>query len=125
MHLRIDADASFWLDVLPGAVLMGLGLTLLVAPLTTAVLAAAPDDQAGIASGINNAVSRTAGLLAVAAIPPLAGIAGPDFASPDVFGPGFRVGTWICVGLLVVAAGCAAALVHGRSADPDRAPTSV
>ncbi|WP_311208542.1 MULTISPECIES: MFS transporter [unclassified Aeromicrobium] len=125
LYLRIGADASFWLDVLPGAVLMGLGLTLLVAPLTTAVLAAAPDDQAGIASGINNAVSRTAGLLAVAAIPPLAGIAGPDFASPDVFGPGFRVGTWICVGLLVVAAGCAAALVHGRSADPDRAPTSV
>lgn len=125
LYLRIGADASFWLDVFPGAVLMGLGLTLLVAPLTTAVLAAAPDDQAGIASGINNAVSRTAGLLAVAAIPPLAGIAGPDFASPDVFGPGFRVGTWICVGLLVVAAGCAAALVHGRSADPDRAPTSV
>ncbi len=121
--LRVGADASFWGDVLPGATLLGLGITLLVAPLTTAVLAAAPDEQAGIASGINNAVSRTAGLLAVAAIPPLAGIAGADFASPDVFGPGFRAGTLMCVGLLVVASVCAAALVHGRSADPERAPT--
>ena len=122
LYLRIDADASFWTDVLPGSVVMGLGITLLVAPLTTAVLAAAPDAQAGIASGINNAVSRTAGLLAVAAIPPLAGIAGQDFASPEVFGPGFRAGTLMCAGLLVVAAVCAAALVHGRSADPERAP---
>lgn len=122
LYLRIDADASFWTDVLPGSVVMGLGITLLVAPLTTAVLAAAPDEQAGIASGINNAVSRTAGLLAVAAIPPLAGIAGQDFASPEVFGPGFRAGTLMCAGLLVVAAVCAAALVHGRSADPERAP---
>ncbi|MEH3067381.1 MAG: DHA2 family efflux MFS transporter permease subunit [Aeromicrobium erythreum] len=122
--LRVGADASFWVDVLPGATLLGLGITLLVAPLTTAVLAAAPDEQAGIASGINNAVSRTAGLLAVAAIPPLAGIAGADFASPDVFGPGFRAGTLMCVGLLVVASVCAAALVHGRSADPERAPTT-
>jgi Na+/melibiose symporter-like transporter len=122
--LRVGADARFWVDVLPGATLLGLGITLLVAPLTTAVLAAAPDEQAGIASGINNAVSRTAGLLAVAAIPPLAGIAGADFASPDVFGPGFRAGTLMCVGLLVVASVCAAALVHGRSADPERAPTT-
>lgn len=122
--LRVGAGATFVVDVLPGSVLLGAGITLLVAPLTTAVLAAAPDDQAGVASGINNAVSRTAGLLAVAAIPPLAGIAGPDFASPDVFGPGFRAGTWMCIGLLVVASACAAVLVHGRSADPDRAPSA-
>jgi EmrB/QacA subfamily drug resistance transporter len=112
LMLRIGADASFWTVVLPAAVVFGAGITLLVAPLTTAVLASAPDTQTGIASGINNAVARTASLLAVAAIPPLAGIAGADFADPDVFGPGFRAGTLICVGMLLVAAACAAALVR-------------
>lgn len=118
LYLRIDATTSFWWDVLPGAVVFGVGLTLLVAPLTTAVLAAAPDSQTGIASGINNAVARTASLLAVAAIPPLAGIAGQDFADPDVFGPGFRSGTLMCVGMLVVAGACAAALIRGRAVSP-------
>lgn len=122
LYLRVGEDASLWLDVLPGAVVFGAGLTLLVAPLTTAVLAAAPDERSGTASGINNAVARTAGLLAVAAIPPLAGIAGADFASPEVFDPGFRAGTLMCVGLLVVSGAVAALLVHGRSADPANAP---
>lgn len=114
LMLRIGRDASFWTDVLPASIVFGVGITLLVAPLTTAVLAAAPMEQTGIASGINNAVARTASLLAVAAIPPLAGIAGADFDDPDVFGPGFQTGTLICVGMLVVAAGCAAGLLGGR-----------
>jgi len=114
LYLRIGEDASFVTDVLPGAVVFGIGLTLLVAPLTTAVLAAAPASQAGIASGINNAVARTASLLAVAAIPPLAGIAGSNFAEPAVFSPGFRTGTWMCVGLLVVAGVLAALLIERR-----------
>ena len=93
LYLRIDGDPNFWIDVIGGGVIFGVGLTLLVAPLTTAVLASAPADQTGIASGINNAVARTAGLLAVAALPPIAGITGADFASPEVFSPGFRTGT--------------------------------
>ena len=124
LYLRVGEGASMWLDVLPGAIVFGAGLTLLVAPLTTAVLAAAPDERSGTASGINNAVARTAGLLAVAAIPPLAGIAGADFASPEVFGPGFRTGTLLCAGLLVVSGLVAALLVHGRSADPANVPDS-
>ncbi len=119
MWLNIDADTNLWIDVLPGAILFGIGLTTLVAPLTTAVLAAAPDMQTGIASGINNAVARTASLLAVAAIPPLAGIAGSNFSDPDVFSPGFRTGTLICVGMLVVAGACAAALIHGEAVTPE------
>lgn len=114
LYLRIDTDAGWWLDVMPGAVAFGVGLTMLVAPLTSAVIVAAPADQTGIASGVNNAVARTAGLLAVAAIPPLAGIAGPDFAQPEVFGPGFRAGTVMCVGLLGVAAACSAVLLRSR-----------
>ncbi|MBC7633849.1 MFS transporter [Aeromicrobium sp.] len=123
LWLRIDESTSFVLDVLPGSIVFGTGLTLLVAPLTTAVLAAAPDSQTGIASGINNAVARTASLLAVAAIPPLAGIAGKDFADPAVFGPGFNTGMLMCVGMLVVAATCAALLIHGPKVSP-RALTS-
>jgi len=119
LWLGIDADTNFWVDVLPGAIVFGIGLTMLVAPLTTAVLAAAPDMQSGIASGINNAVARTASLLAVAAIPPIAGIAGSDFADPDVFSPGFRMGMLICVGMLVTAGVCAAAMIHGRVVSPE------
>ncbi|MET0446945.1 MAG: MFS transporter, partial [Aeromicrobium sp.] len=52
LMLRIGEDASFWTDVLPASVVFGAGITILVAPLTTAVLAAAPMEQTGIASGI-------------------------------------------------------------------------
>lgn len=122
LMLRIGEDADFWTDVLPASIVFGAGITVLVAPLTTAVLAAAPMQQTGIASGINNAVARTASLLAVAAIPPIAGIAGKDFADPSVFGPGFRTGTLICIGMLVVAAACAAGLIHGHKVAPNPAP---
>jgi len=119
LMLRIGEDASFWTDVLPASVVFGAGITVLVAPLTTAVLAAAPLEQTGIASGINNAVARTASLLAVAAIPPLAGLTGKNFSEPAVFDDGFRTGTLICVGMLLVAAACAAALIHGRAVAPE------
>ena len=124
LMLRIDQDASFWTDVLPASIVFGAGITVLVAPLTTAVLAAAPMQQTGIASGINNAVARTASLLAVAAIPPLAGIAGKNFDDPDVFGPGFRTGTLICVAMLVVAAGCAAGLIRVQAVSPPTLPAT-
>lgn len=78
--LRIGPDsataAGYLRDVLPGVVVFGLGLSALVAPLTGAVLGAVPAGEAGIASGVNNAVARTAQLLAVAALPGLAGISG-------------------------------------------------
>ena len=119
MMLGIGRHPNFWIDVLPGSIVFGAGITLLVAPLTTAVLAAAPMDQTGIASGINNAVARTASLLAVAAIPPIAGIAGANFADPAVFSPGYRTGMWICAGMLVVAGVCAMTLIHGRKVSPE------
>lgn len=67
--LRVGAGASYLLDVLPAVVVFGLGLSLTVAPLTATVLDSAEDRHAGVASGVNNAVARAAGLLAVAVIP--------------------------------------------------------
>ncbi len=119
MLLGVGENPNFWIDVLPGSIVFGAGITLLVAPLTTAVLAAAPTEQTGIASGINNAVARTASLLAVAAIPPIAGIAGANFSDPEVFSPGYRMGMWICAGMLVVAGLCAMTLIHGQKVSPE------
>ncbi|MEJ7795696.1 MAG: MFS transporter [Nocardioides sp.] len=99
--LGVDRDTSYWIDVLPGLTGFGLGLALMVAPLTATVLAAAPDPQAGIASGINNAVARTGSLLAVAALPPLAGLSGQEYADPAALDAAYDIATLACAGLLV------------------------
>jgi EmrB/QacA subfamily drug resistance transporter len=100
----IDADADVATEVVPGVVVFGVGLTLLVAPLTTTVLAAAPDRLAGTASGVNNAVSRTGGLLSVAALPPLVGLAAQDYADPVALTAGYRPAMLACAVLLLIAA---------------------
>ncbi|WP_430595451.1 MFS transporter [Isoptericola sp. QY 916] len=64
--LTMDASAHYVTQVLPGLLVFGLGLSITVAPLTAAILGAAPPADAGIASAVNNAVSRVAGLLTVA-----------------------------------------------------------
>jgi len=99
--LGVDRDTSYWIDVLPGLTGFGLGLALMVAPLTSTVLAAAPDPQAGIASGINNAVARTGSLLAVAALPPLAGLSGQEYAEPAALDAAYGISTLACAVLLV------------------------
>ncbi|MEV0665350.1 MFS transporter [Actinomadura luteofluorescens] len=101
---RIGADASYVRDVLPAVVVFGLGLAAVVAPLTATVLATADVRHAGVASGVNNAVARAAGLLAVAAIPPLAGLTGDAFDNPAVFSHGFRLAMITCAALLAAGA---------------------
>lgn len=102
MLLAIDADTSYWIDVLPGMVVFAAGLTCLVAPLTSTVLAAAPDRWAGIASGVNNALARVGSLLAVAALPVAVGLSGADYEDPAALGDGYRSAMIICAVLLLL-----------------------
>ncbi|MEU4537916.1 MFS transporter [Streptosporangium sp. NPDC023825] len=101
---RIGPGSSYVVDVLLPATLFGLGLSAAVAPLTATVLATAAERHAGVASGVNNAVARTGGLLAVAAIPPLAGLTGDAFDSPEIFTAGFHTTMLISAAMLGVAA---------------------
>ncbi len=66
--VRTGASAAYWTTILPGVVLFGLGMAATVAPLTATVLGAVRPGHSGLASGVNNAVARVAGLLAIAAI---------------------------------------------------------
>lgn len=110
--LRVGPGASWLTDVLPAMVLFGAGMALTVAPLTATVLDAAPDRFAGAASGVNNAVARAAGLLAVAVIPGVAGITGEAYTDPVALDAGFHTAVAIAAGLLVVAAVVSFALVR-------------
>ncbi|PUA83033.1 MFS transporter [Nocardioides currus] len=100
--LGVDEDVNYWLGVLPGITVFGLGLALMVAPLTATVLAAAPDDKAGIASGINNAVARAGSLMAVAALPTAVGLSGADYADPLVFDAAYPTAMLACAALLAL-----------------------
>lgn len=71
--LTVSDDFDYWLQVLPGMVLLGLGLAVTVAPLTSAILGSADHGRSGIASAVNNAVARVAGLLVIAALAAITG----------------------------------------------------
>ena len=93
--------------ILPGVVVFGLGLTLVVAPVTATVLAAADTRHSGIASGVNNAVARVGGLLAVAVLPVAAGLTGDSFYDPAKMTDGFHMAMVVCA--VLAAAGGAIA----------------
>jgi EmrB/QacA subfamily drug resistance transporter len=96
---RINRGDSYLSAVLPAVIVFGLGLTLVVAPVTATVMAAADERQAGIASGINTAVSRLSGLIVVAVLPLVAGLTGKKFYNPAAMDHGFHVAMLVCAAL--------------------------
>jgi len=92
--------SSYLTDVLPGIVLLGLGLSATVAPLTATVLAAVDESMVGVASGVNNAVARAAGLFTVAALPAIVGLTqGSVLQNPAEFSSGFRAAMFLSAGM--------------------------
>jgi EmrB/QacA subfamily drug resistance transporter len=135
MMTTIDPGDSYVGSILPAIIVFGIGLTLVVAPITATVLAAADERHAGVASGVNNAVARTAGLAAVAALPLIVGLTGADYEDPAAMTDAFHGAVLACA-VLALAGGVLAWLtisndvLHtvpaGVEADgdvPDRAAT--
>ena len=105
----MSEDVSYVADVLPAMLLFGLGLALTVAPLTATVMADAGRGDSGIASGVNNAVARVAGLLGIAVVG--VAVAGRSGAELDL--AGFRVGMVLTA--VIVAAGGVVGLLGIRN----------
>ncbi|PRX50314.1 EmrB/QacA subfamily drug resistance transporter [Prauserella shujinwangii] len=101
---RVEPGASYVGAVLPAVAVFGLGLATVVAPVTSTVLAAAPDRYAGVASGVNNAIARTGSLLAVALLPAVAGLTGTAYADPEALTAGWRTALLAAAGLAVLGA---------------------
>ncbi len=122
LMLRVDEAARYWTDLFPGMLLFGLGLALTVAPLTAAILGAIDKQQSGIASAVNNAASRLAGLVAIAVIGIIVG--------SKLTVAGFHAGLWFSAALLLAGGLVSAAGIRGTGGRPAigdghaRAPTT-
>ncbi len=103
---RVGTHASYWRDLLPGAIVFGLGLVTFVAPLTATVMAAADADHVSIASGVNNAMARAANLAALAFIPVVSGLS--TATGPDAVTHAYRIAMLIAAALAASASVVAA-----------------
>lgn len=103
---------SYWTGVFPGLVIMGIGMTLCVAPLTATIFSSAPGDKSGAASGINNAAARAGGLLAVAALGLAFGGADASAMRPEALADAYRVVMLFAAALAALSALTAALTIH-------------
>ncbi|MFI5896571.1 MFS transporter [Actinoplanes sp. NPDC051513] len=115
LFTRIDASGDYLTQVFPAVTVLGLGLAVAVAPLTSTVLAAVPSEHAGVASAVNNDVARAAALIAVAVLPAAAGLTGDAYLEPATFSSGFHTASMICAVLCVLAGGLAAVTIGNRT----------
>jgi MFS family permease len=118
---RIGPGSSYFVDILPPVTVFGCGLALTVAPLTATALASVPGNHSGLASGVNNAIARIGGLLAVAVLPLVVGLTGLSYSDPAVLEPAFRTVIWVCVALLVTGGLLAAVFVRAPEFSPGEA----
>jgi EmrB/QacA subfamily drug resistance transporter len=100
----VDRGDTYVAGVLPAIVVFGLGLSLTVAPVTSAALDALEERRSGVASGVNNAVARTAQLLAVPVLPLLAGLSGIEEVGGAAFSRGFGAACLWAAGVLAASA---------------------
>jgi EmrB/QacA subfamily drug resistance transporter len=115
---RIEPGASYVGTVLPAVLVFGAGLVFVVAPVTATVLAAAPARHMGVASGVNNAVARTASLVAVAVLPVAAGLSSEAYTDPQSLTSAFH--TAMVISAVVAVAGGVIAWLTIRSDVLDR-----
>jgi len=113
LMLRVDGSSSYVSGVLPAVVVFGLGLASTVAPVTATVLAAVSDEHAGMASGVNNAVARTAQLVAIAVLPLAIGLSDETYQDPPAFTDAFHLAVVLTSGLALVGAVIAWTTIRG------------
>ena len=109
---RVPEDVSYSTDLLPGLIAFGVGLSMTVAPLTATVLAAAEERNAGIASGVNNAIARAAGLFGIALVGALVAARYGDGADASL--GAFHLAMAIAAGLVALGGLLALVGISGR-----------
>lgn len=113
----VGPGAEFLTDILPGMIVLAVGLATLGAPLTSATLSAVGDHDQGIASGVNNTVGQLAGLLMIVVLPAVAGLSGKTFDSPE-FADGYELAMRACALLCLVSAAIAGLTIRSGNAAP-------
>jgi EmrB/QacA subfamily drug resistance transporter len=108
----VGPSGAYLTEVLPAVLVLGAGLALTVAPLTSTAMSSAPAEHAGVASAVNNDVARTGGLVAVALLPVVSGITGASYLHPLQLSAGFRTAVVNSGGAAAAGGVLAAALIR-------------
>jgi EmrB/QacA subfamily drug resistance transporter len=121
---RIGGSGNYLTAVLPGIVLFGFGVAIMVAPLTATALSTVPAEHAGVASALNNDVARAASLIAVAVLPVLAGITSDSYLHPATLAGDFKKAAMIAALFCAIGGGLAAATIRNPARVKSQQPAS-